>query len=353
VVQDNLLIQITPKAGKTLANRFSKALELFLPESLLVPSNYDLSAFENWDEYYPFDRGQSVDPASGMGQRTYNRWEMPNQWQLGQSTWRYQDPNGSSNPPPFYPPSFQGEDLTYYFLYHCEKALNPDSYKDCLNLQVYTEMGSLGNQGTEFQNWARGGWKSQRYKPTEWEVFYKPDAFSGSCDKTTLRRDFNTEYFQDPTIKRPLVVRLPKTLGLRVISEPYCTVFFNSYLLKANKITNAQLGYTVSIALEMEYDPEKDQKFYKATNLYYYFQTEVDGERIFKRVSYELFWIRQVLAETPLRDGFSAFWWFTWDLPVEENTDRDGEPAWSDYQWCYQDLSQPPEGLGKLICSER
>jgi hypothetical protein len=348
VVQDNVILQVSPNTREKLVNGFAEALRFLLPESLLVPSNYDISAYESWDEYYPLDRGQNVDPASGMGQRTYNLWEGPNQWLFGQSAWRYQDPDGSTNPPPYYPAAWQGQELDYYYLFQCEEARHPNPLKDCTDWRVYIELGTIINDGTEFHNWGRGGWQSQHNKPTKWEVFYQPDAFGGVCEKNSLRKNYATEYFQDPAIKRPIAVHLPKTIGLRVVSEPYCTVFFNSYELSANSIKEAHLGYVITMALEMNYDEATDQKIYKAINLYYYYLTDVDGERIFKRVSYELYWMRQL--KEPLKDGFTAFWWYDWQLPVDKYSDRDVDPTWSDFQWCYQDLSKPPKGLGKLIC---
>jgi hypothetical protein len=350
IVDHNLLLQLGSKMRESQAQEFQDALLNFLPSSMLQPSTFANSFYESWDEYYPIDRGQQVDPERGMGQRTINRWQGENLWQFGQSTWVYQDPDGSNDPPPYYPSVFEGDPLTYYILYHCEEQINSEPTLDCLNWRMFIELLTLTKENTELHNWARGGWQWKKPKPITWEVYYQPKSFAGNCDKNYLRKNTSTEYLQDPSVKLPLIVRLPKITGVRYISPRYCSVFFRSYTLQPNSILSANLSQNTTELLEKTYDPVNDQYLIKAVNRYYVFDQFIDGEMIFRQEEYEIYWSRQTKADQQLRNGMEAFWWFTWPPPPEENRDYDEDPNWSSFQWCYQDLSQSPEWLGKLTC---
>jgi hypothetical protein len=348
----NALLQISGNANRKLAEAFQTALETLLPASLLRPTDFGVEAYESWDEYYPLDRGQQVDPARGMGQRTYNRWNDDNFWQYGQASWRYQAPDGSQAPPPFMPAGYNGEGLTYFYLYPCEQSTHANPAKDCLNWQMFIELAAITNQNTEFQNWADGGWRWKERKLIDWEVYYPPGSFSGQCTKSAIRSQVSDEFLQDPAAKMPLTVRLPKTIGLVHVSPLYCSVHFRSYLLRARDVRDAFLGLITTESLEKTYLAEEDHFLIKAVNRFYKFRTVVDGEAIFEQYIYEMYWMRTVDPDNQLRYGYDAYWWHTWGLPPEEHWDNDDDPNWSEFQWCRQDLSKDPPGLGRLVCEE-
>lgn len=348
----NVLLRLDGKLSQRRAQAFTDALETLLPASLLQPSQDPVEAYESWAYYYPLDRGQQVDPERGLGQRTLNRWEGPqNVWQYGQASWRYQDPAGTRNPPPHFPSSYQGEPLTYYFLYHCEPGENPNPSRDCLNWRMFIEMASISHQGTEFQNWALGGWRWKKPKPVRWEIFFPPQSIGGPCQKNYVRDALDDAFLQDPARKVPLVVRLPKTPGKRFVGQAFCAVAFNGYLLRQGHIVNAYQGIvtTQNLASAPDY---AGRKHIQARNDYYTLLTEVDGEAIYQRSAYEIFWMHQALPEALKDGGMQSFWWYTWAPPPEDNRDADVDPAWSAYQWCYQDLTKAPAGLGVLVCEE-
>jgi hypothetical protein len=105
-------------------------------------------------------------------------------------------------------------------------------------------------------------------------------------------------------------------------------------------------------SLEKTYLPEEGIYLIKAVNRFYKIKTMVDGEAIFEKYSYEIYWMHTVQPENELRYGYDAYWWHTWGLPPEEHWDNDNDPTWSDFQWCRQDLSKDPPGLGLLVCEE-
>lgn len=348
----NALLQISGNANRKLADSFLNALQTLLPASLLQPTDFGVEAYESWDEYYPLDRGQQVDPARGMGQRTYNRWNEDNYWQYGQASWRYQAPDGSQDPPPFLPAEYSGEKLTYFYLYPCEQSTHANPAKDCLNWQMFIELAAITNQNTEFQNWADGGWRWKKRKPIDWEIYFPPDAFSGGCNPSTIQNQVSAETLQDPAIKMPLSVRLPKTVGLVHVSPLLCSVHFRSYLLRPKDVRDAFLGLITTESLEKTYLPDEDHYLIKAVNRFYKLKTVVDGEAIFEQYIYEMYWMRTVHPENELRYGYDAYWWHTWGQPPGEHWDNDDDPTWSAFQWCRQDLSKGPPGLGALVCEE-
>jgi hypothetical protein len=97
---------------------------------------------------------------------------------------------------------------------------------------------------------------------------------------------------------------------------------------------------------------DTDRYVIQARNLYYEYYVQQGKEAVFKLFGDEIYTMRQVKPEQPLLYGLEAFWWGAWGGTPELDADRDGDPSWSELQWCYVDYSQGPVGLGKLICEE-
>lgn len=350
IAKDNLLLHLDNRLSRSQALRFQQALEENTLASVLEAYNHNLFGFESWQEYYPTDRGQQTDPAKGRAQRTYNRWEGDGLWYFGQSTWRYQAPDGSASPPAFFPAAYGDQPLHYFYNYQCEPRANQDPSKDCLNWQIYIELLGNTDDPTLLMNWARGGWKAIRRKPAEWEVFYRPEAFGGVCEKAHILANYDDATLQDPENKAPLLFRLPDRVGATYAGPDVCAVIFNNYIPRTKFIRQVESWRPATHVIAKTYDPATQRYVIQAENRYYKIETRLDGDALYSQWALEMYWVRQVKPDQPLRDGFEAFWWFSWKQPPEENLDRDHDTTWSDFQWCRVDTESGPDGLGVLVC---
>ena len=350
--QDNLLVQLNSTIPENQVLSLQNALYTGAVEGMIRQVQDGMQvAYEPWSQYYATYRGQQRDPDHRKSQRTFDRWEATgNTWIFGQSTWLYQHPSGSAEPPEGMPDTFAGRKLDYYYHYHCEKNQAAVPSQDCLNWQIYIELLTQGADDTEIANWARGGWKRHIEVDTQWEVFYKADAFDGRCDKEYIQANFDDGYLLDPANKVPLLLRLPSVPGIVDKSSRFCTVIFGGYQQKSADIVGANFWYTTSQMLSKQYDPDTVRYVIQARNLYYEYHNKQGREAVYKLFGEEVYTMRQVKPEQPLLYGLEAFWWGAWGGTAEENADRDLDPTWSDLQWCWVDYSQGPAGLGKLVC---
>jgi hypothetical protein len=260
------------------ADQYQQAIEQGKLEAVLDKMNTPGDEnYEPFAQYYPTDRGQQRDPVSGESQRTFNRWQDPpdhqNIWQFGQSTWLYQDPNGGDAPPAGLPISYTNGTLSYYFHYQCEQTPTADPLKDCLNWQIYIELLARDNNDTYLGNWARGGWKRVIPHDIEWEIYYKPDAFDGQCDKDYIQTNFSDAYLADPANKAPLLFRIPNRPGIYSATPKICVVIFNGYYQQAQAITQAYYWRVTGSIYSKEL--VGDRYLINADNTYYAYQATI------------------------------------------------------------------------------
>jgi len=350
ILKDNLLLHLDNRLSNRQFIRFQQTLDTHALRSVLEAHTRNVTSFESWQDYYTIDRGQQADPANGRAQRTYNRWEGDGLWYFGQSTWRYQAPDGSSSPPPYFPTTYQGQPLHYFFNYQCEPRTNDDPTKDCLNWQIYIELVGNIDDPTILMNWARGGWKSIRRKTPEWEVFYRTDAFGGQCNKANILANYDDAYLQDPANRAPLLIRLPDEPGPIYSGPEMCVIIFTSYTPRIKFVKTVDVWRLTTQMLSKTYDAASQRFVIKADNRYYKPLANIDGDMVYTQWAQEIYWMRQVKPEEPLWGGFEAFWWFSWKQPPDENLDGDNDLTWSNYQWCRVEPENGPDGLGALIC---
>jgi hypothetical protein len=350
--QDNLLVQIDRRVPESQALDIQTALHDGVLEEMVRRVQDGMQVeYEPWSQYYATDRGQQKNPATGESQRTYDRWEAEdNVWIFGQSTWLYQNPAGGDEPPQGMPSTYSGNELDYYYHYHCEQDPAAEPSQDCLNWQIYIELLTQGANDTEIANWARGGWKRHTPSSPEWEVFYKAGAFDGRCDKEYIQANFDDAYLLDPANKVPLLLRLPSVPGIVDKSPKFCTVIFAGYQQKAADIVRATFWYTTSQMLSKQFDNGTQRYVIQARNLYFEYHTVLGRDAIYKLFGEEVYTMRQVKPENSLLYGLEAFWWGAWGGTPELDADRDVDPTWSELQWCQVDYTQGPAGLGVLVC---
>ncbi|GEM_PF-6018604 len=349
-IHENVLLRFE-QVPMAIRPPYQEALSLGMLGSVLdAPNNLTDADFESWRAYYPIDRGQQSDLQRGRSQRTYDRWEGPNRWLFGQSTWLYMDPDEPGAPPPGLPTTYRGRPLTYYYHYHCEPQTNPDTYTDCTNWQIYIELLSMGKDETELYNWARGGWGSLSPKPVHWEAYYPPAVFDERCETNDIRQNFSSATLQNPQLRAPLAFRLPSQPGLWNISPEVCALTFNNYLYTVENLRQAKRWRVFTRMLAKEFDTATQRFVVKAENQYYERIQDVDGEAIYRKWAHEIYWSREVKPDTPRLYGLEAFWWWTWERPPERYRDYNLDPTWSELQWCYVDPSRGPKGLGTLVC---
>ncbi len=347
----NALIVLDNNVPGDKAAQYGEALALGLTQiQLEAPTNQTETDFASWDRYYPTDRGQQRDAQTGRSQRTYDRWEGDNRWLYGQATWLYQDPDGGDAAPLGLPSSYQGQTLDYYYHFHCEKEENPDIYKDCLNWQIYIELFGMGEDKAELAVWARGGWG--RLSPTTptWEAYYRPDSFNGNCTTQSVLENATDALLIDPAAKIPWVFRMPNDVGAWYVSDPVCTLIFDSYLYRREDVQKAARWHVITYLRDKTYDAKLDRTQIKAENVYYEYLATVNGEAVFKQWAREVYWVWEMKPEQPLSYGMDSFWWGAWPMPPEDNRDSNLDPKWAERQWCHMDRTQGPEGLGLLLC---
>lgn len=350
---DNFVLVAPDANALTQMSAYTQALTFGMLESIFdAPNNATLDDYLPWANFYPASRGQQRDTTAHKGQRTYDRWEGPdNTWLYGQSTWRYQDPDVADAPPPGLPATYEGRNIDYYIQSHCEKTKAAQSNQDCINLEIFIETLSPGADDTELFNWWSGGWSQLLPTTPNLWTFYNPAATfaSDGCYLPQVQAHATDAELQDVANRVPLRFRLPKTPGVVFYSPEVCTLFFNNYLFRAGDVTYAY-PWRVSVAVGSSTVNTLTQRTtVQAENRYFERLTNIDNDVVYRRWSRELYWMLEILPTNRLDGGFNAFWFGNQPL-IEDKRELNLDPTWSAFEWCRLDKSQGPVGWGRLAC---